>query len=181
MATQAKQKQGHTQAAVNADRADRAEAALRAYAKAAGERFELQTPEEYLIDLLTDLRHYAAAVGDSVDWPTVVRLAGLKFAEESREEPEAEPVSHTPGPLLLVRRQAEIWLGDRIVALAVGDEKEADAMIFRSNAYGDLLQAAKCALADLEGLTFDLVDLESDEPAALTIRELRAAIAKAED
>ncbi len=45
----------------------------------------------------------------------------------------------------------------------------------------DLLQAAKCALADLEGLIADAdIDPTGDEPAALTIRELKAAIAKAE-
>jgi hypothetical protein len=44
-----------------------------------------------------------------------------------------------------------------------------------------LLQAAKCALADLEGFAFGTdADLEGDEPVALTMKELRAAIAKAE-
>jgi hypothetical protein len=45
----------------------------------------------------------------------------------------------------------------------------------------DLLQAARCALADLEGFVFGTdADLEGDEPVALTMKELRAAIAKAE-
>ena len=45
----------------------------------------------------------------------------------------------------------------------------------------DLLRAAKCALADLEGWAFGTdADLEGDEPVALTMKELRAAIAKAE-
>ena len=44
-----------------------------------------------------------------------------------------------------------------------------------------LLQAARCALADLEGFAVENdVDPDGDEPAALTIRELRAAIAQAE-
>jgi hypothetical protein len=44
----------------------------------------------------------------------------------------------------------------------------------------DLLRAAKCALADLEGFAFGTdADLEGDEPVALTMKELRAAIAKA--
>jgi len=45
----------------------------------------------------------------------------------------------------------------------------------------DLLRAARCALADLEGFVFGTdADLEGDEPVALTMKELRAAIAKAE-
>jgi hypothetical protein len=40
----------------------------------------------------------------------------------------------------------------------------------------DLLDACRCALADLEGV---VDDLPGDHPAYLTIRELRAAIAKA--
>ncbi len=46
---------------------------------------------------------------------------------------------------------------------------------------GKLLQAAKCALADLEGFVFgtdiDPDDPADDSPAAMTIRELREAIA----
>lgn len=44
----------------------------------------------------------------------------------------------------------------------------------------DLLLAAKCGLADLEGCADDLItiDPESDDPIMQTIRELRAAIAK---
>jgi hypothetical protein len=45
----------------------------------------------------------------------------------------------------------------------------------------DLLKAARSALADLEGFAFGTdVDAEGDEPVALTMKELRAAIAKAE-
>ena len=44
-----------------------------------------------------------------------------------------------------------------------------------------LLHAARCALADLEGLAVENdIDPDGDEPAALTIRELREAIAQAE-
>ena len=41
----------------------------------------------------------------------------------------------------------------------------------------DLLAAARCALADLQGL---IGDLDDDHPAHLTEAELRAAIARAE-
>lgn len=46
-----------------------------------------------------------------------------------------------------------------------------------SDNFQKLLQAAKCAEADLEGyrLSHDIA-IDSDHPTALTLRELRAAI-----
>ena len=60
-----------------------------------------------------------------------------------------------------------------IIPDAEGDHVSADARLIA--AAPELLDACRCALADLEGL-----ELDSDDcPAALTIKELRAAITKA--
>ena len=61
---------------------------------------------------------------------------------------------------------------------------DADArLIVRAvNAHADLLAAAKCALAELEGLTSgtDATEDGDETPVGATMGELRAAIAKAE-
>jgi len=105
---------------------------------------------------------------------------------------------HTPGPWVL-GTQSRTWMiafaegaGCRSLTVAKamplhgdkGGREQGDFEVEKANARliaaaPDLLQAAKCALADLEGFAFDTVDLESDEPVALTVRELRAALAKA--
>lgn len=57
-------------------------------------------------------------------------------------------------------------------------QRDADAALANARliaAAPELLDACRCALADLEGLELD----GDDCPAALTIKELRAAIAKA--
>jgi hypothetical protein len=51
--------------------------------------------------------------------------------------------------------------------------------------FPDLLHAARCALADLEGFLFDYdIDpadpAQADVPAVRTVRELKAAVARAE-
>ena len=47
--------------------------------------------------------------------------------------------------------------------------------------FNQLLLAARCALADLEGLAGPALHwMEHDDPVVCTIRELRAAIARAE-
>ena len=53
--------------------------------------------------------------------------------------------------------------------------EECDANIRLIAAAPDLLDACRCALADMEGLEVD----GEDSPAFLTIQELKAAIAKA--
>jgi hypothetical protein len=61
---------------------------------------------------------------------------------------------------------------------SVGDDDGDGEFFYFQAPPSKLLQAAKCALADLEGLcATNGIDPDGDEPAALTMRELRKAIA----
>ena len=82
----------------------------------------------------------------------------------------------------LARR--ECWDFDTAERLAAGhfpcEVAEEEEVV-----YPDLLHAAKCALADLEGFLFDYdIDptdpAQADVPAVRTVKELKATIAKAE-
>ena len=82
----------------------------------------------------------------------------------------------------LARREG--WDFDTAERLAAGhfpcEVAEEETVVFP-----DLLHAAKCALADLEGFLFDYdidpTDPEqADVPAVRTVKELKATIAKAE-
>ena len=54
-------------------------------------------------------------------------------------------MEHTQGPRVLRREDAEIWKGDTIIALAVGDEAGPDKMIQRYNDWPALLEALERA------------------------------------
>ena len=57
------------------------------------------------------------------------------------------------GPSYLRRENAEIWKGDHIVALAVGDESEADEMVCRYNAHDGLVEACTYAQVSITGVS----------------------------
>ena len=57
---------------------------------------------------------------------------------------------HTKGPSYLRNKGAEIWRGDTIIALAVGDESASYEIIRRYNYHDELLEACKLALPQLE-------------------------------
>ena len=62
--------------------------------------------------------------------------AGNKDKEQDMSE-----TTQKPGPSTLRRVGAEIWKGDHVVALACGNEAEADDMIQSANTAPDLLEA----------------------------------------
>ena len=104
-------------------------------------------------------------------------------------------VRHTPGPWKAVLVEGH-RLGGRngaarydVLAMNPPDfvadrltEANARLIVRAVNAHADLLAAAKCALAALEGLTSgtDATEDGDETPVGATMRELRAAIAKAE-
>jgi hypothetical protein len=82
----------------------------------------------------------------------------------------------------LARREG--WDFDAAERMAAGrflcEVAEEEKVVFP-----DLLHAARCALADLEGFLFDYdIDpadpAQADVPAVRTVRELKAAVARAE-
>ena len=92
---------------------------------------------------------------------------------------------HTPGPWHVtgdyVRNENDGLVGEALNLWAnvktPTDERKANARLIA--AAPDLLAACRCALADMEG-SYSREDWDDDEnPVALTIRELIAAIAKA--
>ena len=76
--------------------------------------------------------------------------------------------AHTSGPLTLRRNGAEIWKGDHIVALAVGGEFEADAMIRAANAAPDLLEACHKAMTCQANMNSDVVAIIGNAVARAT-------------
>jgi len=154
----------------NRERAACGEAAMRAYSAVKGGHATDTDMLTDLEDLLADLRHWARAEG--MDFEHSDALARLHFecetdeAEDPDEAPEGRPVEDE---LAEIGAQVppEEWA-------KVGAEERL------GKAAPDLLQAARCALADLEGFVGTDADPEGDEPVALTMKELRAAIAKAE-
>jgi hypothetical protein len=156
----------------NAERAGCAEAAFIAYGKAKERVPENSIGEERLTDLLTDLRHLARREG--WDFDAAERLAAEHFSCEVAEEDEDQTAAPLGDKAAIEAAAANLPdLPDPDTATPSADEP-------------DLLRAAKCALADLEGLveqdraalTED--DGETDSPLGLTVKELKAAIAKAE-
>ena len=55
-------------------------------------------------------------------------------------------------PYLREHKSASVWQGNRIVALAVGDEARADQMLRFANAAPDLLEAMKAAQSGLANI-----------------------------
>lgn len=89
--------------------------------------------------------------------------------------------AHTPAPWELRYSVGGYWFidheqGGENYTLTALECKEANARLI--TAAPDLLAAARCALADLEGMLPEF-DPEHEHPAWETLAELRAAITKA--
>ena len=90
---------------------------------------------------------------------------------------------HTPGPWAIKNGRCIYGSGDFIkpfVASVEDDHNDAETVANARliSSAPDLLNACLCALADLEGL-LETDCFSTDDPAYLTIQELRAAITKA--
>jgi hypothetical protein len=83
--------------------------------------------------------------------------------------------THTPAPWTLKPQATNHQTLTGATAGLIADiHKDEDARLIA--AAPELLDACRCALADLEGI---VDELPGDHPAYLTIQELRAAITKA--
>jgi len=91
---------------------------------------------------------------------------------------------HTPAPWTvdgLVTKDLDVISPDGRIAMIDCDDIDAETLEANARliaASPDLLDACRCALADLEGLA-EAECFSLGDPAHLTIKELRAAIIKA--
>jgi hypothetical protein len=167
----------------NEHRAECAETAVRAYAAVKEHNatdccdFSSEDAQERLTDMLADLRHWARAGG--LDFADAVRTSEMHFEAEVDEE--GGDADGPPAPSGAVE--------DELAAIAAQAPPQAWAQVCEAQrlaaAAPDLLLAARCALADIQGFLFDAdVDpadpAKADIPAVRTVNELQAAIAKAE-